>query len=290
MAQMRKTVADEGFVSPLEDPAATSKAIAAALASTADPVLEPPPDTVVTLPGGLAIGSTVIRTAEVRELTGEHEEIIAKATQSRNGNIFHFMNVLLECGTMRIGTEDPADTKKLLKNMLVGDRDALILGIRRATYGDSIELERWTCPGCGEASDLTVPLDDIPVQELEGSGTFTVELRKGRSAELRLTTGADQLTIFEDAKLSDAERNTLWLSRCIVSLTDADETKHTTAGFALGYARSLSIPDRHTILRELTDRQPGPRMSDMRITHEICGKEVDLLLGIADLFRDITMA
>jgi len=285
------TASSEGFVSPLEDPEAVTKALSAAINDMPAPV--PPPDTLVHLPGGLLLGSETLSTAEVRELTGEHEEILARAAQAVPGNVFHFMNALLECGTVRIGTEEPGSTRKLLKNLLVGDRDALIIGIRKATYGDDIEIEKWVCPNCGESSDLVVPLADIPVRELGSireNQVFTLPLRKGRTAEVRLATGADQLAVFEERKLSIAERDTLLLSRCLLSITDPDDTKHTTAGFALTYARGLSVPDRHAILRELNDRQPGPRISDMTIKHDTCGEEVDLMLGIVDLFRDISLA
>lgn len=283
---------DSGFISATEDPEGVARAVQKALQENnplPDPV--PPPDTHVNLPGGIRRGDEVITTAEVRELTGEHEEVLARAAQAKPGNLFHFMNVLLECGTVRFGTEDPGQTRKLLKNALVGDRDAIILGIRRATYGDQIEVERWQCPECGEHSDLVIPLDEIPVHELEGdTDMLEVPLRRGRTAQVRLASGADQLAVFENTKLLTAERDTILLSRCLVSITDPNGTKHTTAGFASSYARGLSAMDRHTILRELREKAPGPRFNEMKIEHVTCGKEAELPLGMADLFPDIILA
>lgn len=288
---LAEALTDDGFVSAAEDPEGVARLVQKAMEQSnplPDPV--PPPDTSVTLPGGLQRGDEVITTAEVQELNGEHEEILARAAQAKPGNLFHFMNTILECGVVRFGTEDPKQTKKLLKNALVGDRDALIMGIRRATYGDNIALERWECPSCGEESDLDIPLEDIPVRELEGDLTLEVPLRKGRVATVRLATGADQLATFENARLLMAERDTILLSRCLAAITDPDGTVHTTAGFATSYARGLSASDRHVILKALRDQAPGPRFDELEITHDTCGKEVKLLIGMADLFPDLVLA
>src|SRR5580698_8724844 len=125
----------------LADPEGTTRAINQALSETvAAPEAEMPPDTLVHLPGGLVRGAQVIRAAEVRELTGEHEEALARAARAQPGSVVHFLNTLLECGVVRFGSEDPSQTQAFLRDTLVGDRDQLLIGIRRATYGDDIEL------------------------------------------------------------------------------------------------------------------------------------------------------
>jgi hypothetical protein len=256
------------------------------------PDAEPPPDTRVQLPGGLVKGEDVISTAEVKELTGIDEEHLVRAAQSVPDNVFHFVNVLLECGVLRFGSEDAKETKRLLKTTLVGDRDALILGIRRATYGDDIDIEKWRCPECENESDLTIPLSDIPVREMKdpvNEVVFEVDLRKGRKAQVRLANGEDQLAVFENRRLTKAERDTMLLQRCLMSIIDADGTEHVTVGLGGSYARGMSIPDRHSILRALAEKQPGPQFNELKITHETCGKEVNLVIGIGDLFRDFIL-
>ena len=270
-----------------EDPLGANAAVAAILedqAATA-PDIGFPPDEYVTLPGGLRKGSDVIRHAIVRELTGADEEALAKSSQAANP--FHFVNTLLERGTVRIGDEDEKETKKFLRELLIGDRDALILGIRRATYGNEIELKDWICPACGDMSDLAVTLHDIPTNEIEiPEDTFEVPLRKGGKAVVRLAIGEDQLTVYENLKLSQPERDTMLLSRCVLSISGKDGGSRAMAGFS-SLARDLSIPDRKAILTQLVDRQPGPRFSEIKHTHGACGNEVALLIGVGDLFRDI---
>lgn len=284
---------NQTFVNPAEDPSVLGKAAAAMAATVKDPVATPPPDTLVELPGGLVRGASVIRTAEVRELTGEHEEALARASKAQPGSVVHFLNTLLECGTVRFGGEDPSQTAALLRDTLVGDRDALLIGIRRATYGDDIELEEWKCPECKNTTDLSIPLADIPVHKLEHPDkdiTFDVPLRKGRVAEVRLANGADQTAVFVTGEQTVAERDSILLARTLLAIRDKDGTRHTTTGDAGTLARKLSLPDRHAVLRELTERQPGPKFAELKFTHADCGKEVGLAIGLPDLFRDLSVA
>jgi hypothetical protein len=281
------------FVNPAEDPTALAKASAKLASTVKDPEPEPPSDTLVQLPGGLVRGALVIRQAEVRELTGEHEEALARAARAQPGSVVHFLNTLLECGVVRFGTEDPAQTQTFLRDTLVGDRDALLIGIRRATYGDDIELEEWKCPECKNVTDLTIPLTDIPVHKLEHPDkeiTFDVPLRRGRTAEVRLANGADQTAVFAKEDQTIAERDSVLLGRCLLAVRDKDGTRHMTIGTEGALARKLPLPDRHAILRELTERQPGPKFGELKFTHQDCGKEVGLALGLPDLFRDLNVA
>jgi hypothetical protein len=245
---------------------------------------EPPelaPDT-VDLPGGLVRGDEVIRTATVRELTGEDEEKLYKALASNNR--FHFTNVLLECGTELIGDE-PA--KPLLKNLLIGDREQIILAIRRVTYGDNITVVNYECPECGVVTpqisfDIS---EDIPVRKLEHPSDieFEVKLRKGSVAHVRLPTGADQKVLSEHPDATLAERNTLMLQNIIRILVDPNGTQHNLA-VEPSLALKMGIADRRSILNEVAKRTPGPRYNDIKFVHEACGKEVTLGIDLGDLF------
>lgn len=129
----------------LSDPAKTNTEISSVLGSAVAPEIEDAPDDRVKLPGGLVKGNKVYRTAQVRELNGEDEEALSRAL--RSGSVFHFMDTLIERGTKSVG--DLPATKEVLKSMLVGDRDELALAIRKATYGDVMDIEQWICPACG---------------------------------------------------------------------------------------------------------------------------------------------
>jgi hypothetical protein len=240
----------------------------------------------VTLPGGLIHGDEVITTATVRELTGEDEEKLYKSLASNNS--FHFINTLLECGTVKIGDEPESETKALLKNLLVGDREQIILGIRRVTYGDQVTVINFKCRECeGTTAQITFEIsDDITVKKLthpRDEIEFDVKLRKGSVARVRLPNGSDQQALVDQVDATLAERNTIMLQRVIINITDPNGTMHALAGEP-SLALKMGIADRRTILREIADRAPGPRYNDIKFTHADCGKEVSLAIDLGDLF------
>lgn len=279
----------------LASPGETNAIVDAVLAgNVTKPVIDLPSSDIVQLPGGLVHRGEVIRTVQVQELKGVHEEALARALPPPVGgravNWAHFLTVLTECGTVRFGDlgENPKD---LLKDVLLGDRDALILGIRRATYGDTVDMRGWQCPACGGHSDLAVSLtEDLEVVTLDDprqAATFSVPLRAGRSATVRLATCRDLEMMWEHDGLNHAERESIELSRCLLKITDANGTETRVQGRATGAALELSIPDRKAIINELNKRQPGPRYNSVRLTHQDCHKEVSLVIGLGDLFPDL---
>lgn len=257
------------------DPTENSEALAKLQSSMKSefPIIEPGRDNLVNLPGGFRRKGKLVKKATVRELTGEDEELLAKA--NRSGNIYHFIDTLLGCGTEDISKDE-------LSNMLVGDRDSLLLGIRAATYGPEIEYA-FRCPFCDGKSDLEFEVSDIPVKKLEGDIEFDVELRRGKRARLRLANGADQLAVFDQDDLTVPERDTILLSRCVLSITDKDGTETNVAAFPSA-VRQLSIPDRKKLLNEIATGQPGPKLDEITIKHDPCGNEVALEFGLGDLF------
>ncbi len=77
-------------------------------------------------------GETV-KVAEVKELNGSDEEAIAKAGSSGKA-----LNVILQRGLVSLG--DTPATKEDLDSLVAGDRDAILLGIRRVTFGETVSL------------------------------------------------------------------------------------------------------------------------------------------------------
>jgi hypothetical protein len=276
------------------DPAVQAKAKAAqkALENTKSPVPKPPlpPEDLVKLPGGLLRpDGTTITHAKIRELTGEHEEALAKAVQS--GNMFHFMNVLLECGVAQIGELDDKDTKETLKDLLLGDRDELVLAIRSATYGKTMEFPDWVCPHCNTKSAVLIDLSpeggDVIRKPLEDKRlVFSLDLPSGIKATAHLPTGKDQMAIFEDPDLTNPQRNSILIARCVETVTPPDGiTLNVIAHPRI--ARGMKLADRHAIVDQLAERQPGPRYNEIKWQHTECGKEVTLALGIRDMFREL---
>lgn len=285
---------DDLLASPAEANALAEAAVKAAQAVEAPTIPAPPSDHVV-LPGGLVRNGEVTRRVQVRELTGEHEEALARAMTPPAGatevNWAHFLQVLLECGVKQVGDFPESQTKDLLRDMITGDRDAVVMGIRQATYDDDLELIGWTCPYCGKSTDITLSLaQDVPVTKMDDplhAQTFTVKLRRGRVATVRLATGRDEAAMFDVERLTQAERESVMLSRCLLKIADASGQETIVAGFSKSIVQNLSIPDRKAIIRDMNKRQPGPRYNEITFVHQDCQKEVPLVIGLGTLFPDL---
>jgi hypothetical protein len=281
----------EGYTNPLNNPGASNAAIAAILNDNGGQVAKPeitlPAGGNFSLPGGYVLGgdyASVRYDADVRELTGADEEALTKA---RSGGLGKYIATLLSAGTVSVGGEQASTT--LLSNLLLGDRDMLLMEIRRATYGDEIVWDRYSCPFCGDEFRLSVTLDEIPVRRLEdpASRIFEVALRKNRKAFVRLPVGSDQEALLAVAdRTSDSEQNTLLLSRVLISVVEADGTENAVSGNP-EFARSLGIADRQTILDTIEKKQPGPQYNDVKFLHDSCGKEVPLFISAGDLFQGL---
>jgi hypothetical protein len=246
------------------------------------PVIEDMPDTYIKLPAGLVSDGEVIQDAEVQELTGEHEEKLAKARTANN--VAKYISTLLQCGTVSIG--DKKVTPEILDSLIQGDLDMLILGIRRATFGDEFEVFEVDCPHCRELSDITMNLKDIPVKELDDPEIreFTIDLRKGRQARIQFPTGAVQNSILK-SQLTVPEMNSLTLAECVLSITESDGTEHMANGLA--DVKRMNVMDRNTIKDFIYKNQPGPRYDEVTATCPSCEGEVPVPLNVGILFREL---
>lgn len=227
----------------------------------------------VTLPGGFIDGNEVIKTVEVRELTGVDEEAIAKAPNTGKA-----LNVLLQRGLVKIGSRDVR--KEDFDALLSGDRDAILIGIRRITFGETLDLSI-NCLSCGESQEVAIDLvDDIPVASLEDSiadRTWTVDTKKG-IAVISLPTGITQKKLLENSDKTTAEINTLLLSGCVMSVNGMPSMGASTV-------LNLGMADRSKIIDQILEKNPGPRLGEVKKTCKACGEDIALPLSLVDLFR-----
>lgn len=233
------------------------------------------PDTNIELPGGFydPLDYQLVTTAEVRELTGADEEAIVKITEPGKA-----LMTILEKATVSLGGK-PAD-KETLSMLLAGDREALLLAIRRVTFGNEVELEA-VCSRCPELQTFVVDLEkDVEMKTLEdriNDRRFILKLKVGQ-VKVALPTGDTQNKLVNASNKNTAELDTLLLSNCVLEINDVP---------VLGQAqiRNLGIKDRRTILEEIAKRNPGPLLSEVKKACKTCGQEVELPLTLADLFR-----
>jgi hypothetical protein len=144
------------------------------------------------LPGGLIVGENRrLSKVGLRPLTGYEEEWLARHSRTPSAQV---ITRLLSACLVRI--DDTAPASDLARRLLVGDRDYLILQLRRLTLGDEFQAV-FQCPACNAKMDVTVQADEIPVERCpQTAACYTLELpapgSSGRTVRFRLPTGADQ--------------------------------------------------------------------------------------------------
>jgi hypothetical protein len=228
----------------------------------------------VKLPGGFINSEgDLVTTAEVKELTGADEEAVAKA-----GTTGKALNILLQRGIVKLGSEEAS--KDDLDALLSGDRDAILVGIRRVTFGDTISYDV-RCLVCGDEHQQDIDLIvDVPTRTIEDAindRVWEVETKQG-TAELTLPTGTLQKKLIENADRTAAEINTILLGGCLLSLGGRPSVGAKTA---LG----LGMADRNNLIDEILKRNPGPRLGEVTKTCKACGEDIPLPLSLVELFR-----
>lgn len=243
------------------------------------PTIQPPPDGAITLQAGIVnqLDGTVVNDAVVRELTGADEEALAAPAVMRS--ISRYIQAIVGRGTVSIGGAKP--TSEQFDSLLIGDRELLLLGIRKATYGPKMELVT-RCPHCEDVDENFVyDLNDVEVRKLERLEDaiygFDVELPSGKTARVILPRAVDQDSLLTSDK-NLAELDTLMLSKCVQKL-DGEMV------LSDKQVRNLAVRDRRELLKQINERTPGPRVGEAKRTCGACEQEFDLGIGLLDTFR-----
>jgi len=233
-----------------------------------------PSETEVELPGGFILpNGEVVKKAEVRELTGADEEAISKA-----GSTAKSLNVLLQRGLVKIG--DNEASKEDLDTLLAADRDAILLGIRKVTFGKVASFVI-RCISCAHEQTTEVDIEeDVPVKSLTdpiADRVWEIDTKKG-VIKVALPNGITQKRLMDNMDKTSAEINTMLLAGCIISVDGAPSIGAQTA-------LSLGLSDRTKIVDQILERNPGPRLGEVKKVCKACGEDINLPLSLVDLFR-----
>ena len=157
----------------------------------------------VELPGGLPReGGPPVMSVELRPLTGWEEEWLA-----------HHAGTPAALAVSAVLNSCVVSPEGLAGSLLAGDRDYLMLQLRRMTLGDHVQavLE---CTVCGAKMDIDFQARDVPVERRsQTESAYTIALSGGRSVRFRLPNGADQESV---ARMDTAEAVQTLLTRCVL--------------------------------------------------------------------------
>lgn len=175
------------------------------------------------LPGGYVDrGGEVHRKVELKPLTGMEEELLAASRQQESASL---VTVVLSRCIQRIGAISPV-SEELVRNLLVADRQYLLLKLREATFGDRVRANIFCpWPECGKRVAINFSINDIPIRESEDKGPaykmilspeIAGELgEEDRQITFRLPNGADQEAISPLLAENEALALVKLLGRCV---------------------------------------------------------------------------
>lgn len=236
--------------------------------------IEYPSDSLVLLPGGYVTSAgEVIKTAEVRELTGKDEEYVGKAP-----TLAKAFSGILEKAVVSIG--DMPVTSEVIDRLLVGDRDALLLGIYKATFGSQAEIQGF-CGGCSEYKTVEIDVDqDISVKTLNNpieDRKFTVKGKKNTYL-VSLPDGTTQKHLVNNSDKSVAELTTLLLEQTVLEINE-------TPVLSKLQVQNINLADRRKIGEEISKRAPGPKFENIEVDCPDCEGKVVVPVNLGALFR-----
>jgi hypothetical protein len=184
------------------------------------------------LPGGLVLGEDRrLYRAMLRPLSGREEEWLAYHPQMANAARTSWL--LRAC---LLWLDDAPVTMDLVRKLLIGDRDYLILQLRRITLGDDFHVVI-RCPACENKMDADFRASEVPIgRRPQTAPSYTVNFGD-RVVRFRLPTGGDQEALPGTA--TEADEDAL-LYHCLL---DDGET-------------NLSAAERRTIIDEMERLAP----------------------------------
>jgi hypothetical protein len=204
------------------------------------------PSVIIRLPGGFNANGEHWREAHLRALTAEDQLFLAEECHGLMPAQWA-TEALTRCVT-RLGPHESVN-QDVVRALSVGDREALLIHLRRLTAGDRISCVL-TCvaPACGEKLELDLNAADL-LLEAYADPPQHHELRIARDdgdatvVRFRLPNGFDQEAAALLARTDVAAAIDLLLHRCTQSATVADGSEARELAGSVGASLSARMAE-----------------------------------------------
>jgi len=219
---------------------------------------------------------------EVRAMTAREEDILTSKALIKKGTVItHLIKSCL------------IDKSVDVRNMISGDRNALMIALRVTGYGQSYKVDV-DCPACSERSSQAFDLADLPIKQLsleptqEGTNLFNFELPvTKKNVQFKFLTGRDEeeiMTMTARKKKSGLGDN-LVTTRLTYSIVSIDGI--TNKSKVNGFIRNMPARDSLALRRHIDKNEPGIDMKSwMSCDSCLADSEVRLPLGAGFFWPD----
>lgn len=225
-------------------------------------------------------------TIEIKSMTAKEEDILTSRALIKNGTVI--TKLLQSC---------VVDKTINVKNMLSGDRNALMVAIRVTGYGGQYNANV-DCPTCGESQEHQFSLTELPIKTLTldpvspGTNEFSVLLPKTKATvHFKFLTGADEeeITITSNrkkkAKLLADNAVTSRLQHSIISVNG-----RTDRTLISKFVMNMPAIDSLFLREHIDNNEPGIDMtSEISCSNLDCGEisEVTVPLGVSFFWPNV---
>jgi len=208
---------------------------------------------------------------EVREMTGEEEEILA----AKNMPVIKKLNKILARCTDAIGTfRDGLDIERIIPDLTQGDRVYLLFAIRRASLGNDMPLFI-KCPQCEQESHVVVDLSELEVKKMADPKVrvYTETLPKTKkTVVMKVLTGRG-----EEAISKAAQTGKDIISFAILTRIESMDGRPAS----VRDLKTLPLADRN-FLRDVWEDHEGGIDTEIKVTCAQCEHEFDTNLSVGD--------
>jgi hypothetical protein len=196
---------------------------------------------------------------EIRAMTAQEEDILSSRALIQKGTVItHLIQSCL------------IDKAVDVQNMLLGDRNSLMVSVRITGYGSSYNADS-TCPECGERSAQQYNLTDLEIKRLEiepviaGENRFSFTLPvTGKEVHFKFLTGEDEaernLTMERKKKMSPGMKVdsavTSKLEQLILSIDGVTERNKINQ-----FVKKMPALDSRRLRAYIEKQEPGIDMS-----------------------------
>jgi hypothetical protein len=236
------------------------------------------------LPGGFVDESGRLhREFELAALTGQDEELLAQARRRESASL---VTKLISRCVSRLGDIQPV-SDAIARQLLVGDRQYLLLKLRQMTFGDRVHADLFCpWPECGKRVSIDFGIGDVPVEEsvdkgphyqmVLSSAAAGTEEPGDREICFRLPNGSDQEFVSPLLAENEARALTLLLMRCVQRVGPS-------ARISEKQIESLSPLARKEIEAEMARLAPKVEL-DMEMSCPECGHLFDAPFDLQSFF------
>ena len=155
----------------------------------------------IELPSGGIFYKDGKKTVKVKYLTAEEDDILFSPELLKNGRV---LDALLQtvCVDKNLSTDD----------MLVGDRNAVLIHIRKTGLGEEYKPGKMVCPSCNENYEPIVDLNKLKLKKIKdmpdekGEYSFLLPLMK-KNIKFRFLNGRDENIISKASQVASTKAN-----------------------------------------------------------------------------------